>query len=96
MSTVGLVEIELPDGSRRVLGSGSGDNLSPIQKRALEQLGIQVVNGPGHAEQNLAGALPPGSKVIRWGIAWAGGQRPDPCDDKCAPIVKNLGGVIER
>ena len=94
MSTVALAEVELPGGSRVVFGSGS--RLNPIQRRALYELGVQVVNGPGHAEQNIAGALPSGSKVIRWGISWAGGQSPNPCTGICMPIVQNLGGVIER
>jgi hypothetical protein len=95
-NTVGLVEVEMPDGSRVVYGSASGGRLSPIQKRAFQEYGVRIVGGTGHAEQNLAAALPKGSKVVRWGISWGGTQNPNPCDDVCSPIVRRLGGVVER
>jgi RHS repeat-associated protein len=95
-TTVALAEVRLPNGNVEVWGSGSGNSLNPIQKRALEDMGVRVIPGEGHSEQNIAAALPDGSKVIRWGISWGGQQSPDPCEGLCLPIVGWLGGVIER
>ncbi len=95
--TVALVELRVPgeDGSA-VYASGSGGRLSPVQRGALEELGITIIGGIGHAEQNLSAAIPDGAEVLRWGISWGGTQNPNPCTGLCEPIVNRLGGVIER
>jgi hypothetical protein len=94
MSTVALAQVKLPDGSRAYLASASSGRLSTEQREMLAALGVppeHIVGGPMHAEMNILAVLPPGTEVLRWGIAWAGENKSIPCS-QCAPHVR---GKIE-
>jgi RHS repeat-associated protein len=95
MSTVAIAEVrQAGQKAPSYFASGSSGRLSEAQKALLKQFGIpeeNIVRGSAHAEINILNALPEGAKAVRWGIAWAGGNKPIPCD-ACAPMVK---GIIE-
>jgi RHS repeat-associated protein len=94
-STVAVHEARLADGTKAFYASGSSGRLSTAQKELLVRLGVpraNIVGGAEHAERNIIAALPEGATQVRWGIAWAGGNKPIPCP-KCEPFVK---GIIER
>jgi RHS repeat-associated protein len=94
MSTVALAEVDIPGVGRQIFASASGGRMSAEQVEALVKLGVpagNIVRGSGHAEMNIINALPAGAKQVRWGIAWAGGNKPIPCTN-CAP---NVQGIIE-
>jgi RHS repeat-associated protein len=94
MSTVALAEVNVPGVGKQIFASASGGRMSAEQVEALIKMGVpasNIVRGTGHAEMNIINALPPGAKQLRWGIAWAGGNKPIPCTN-CAPHVE---GIIE-
>jgi hypothetical protein len=94
-TTVAIAEVERADQCRIFIGAGLGRRgLRPGQRRAMVEYGITIARGRLHAELNIRDNLPPGSRVIRWGISWAGNQRPEPCAE-CEPEVRRLGGRIE-
>lgn len=84
----------MPGGSLSIFASGSSGRLSVSQVARLKALGVpeaNIVRGPLHAEMNILKGIPEGALPTRWGIAWAGGNKPIPCP-RCAPFVR---GIIE-
>ena len=61
----------------------------------MREYNVRIVGGKDHAEMNILTQRPKTSRVLRWGISWGSQQRPDPCEEKCAPNVKAAGGVVE-
>ncbi|MFJ7215540.1 SpvB/TcaC N-terminal domain-containing protein [Amycolatopsis sp. NPDC098790] len=95
MSTVALHETRLIDGTTQFFAARSGGTLSTAQKTRLRELGVpdaNMISGPLHAEQNILRAVPEGATQVRWGIAQSKYNKPLPCEEMCAKIVK---GVIE-
>jgi hypothetical protein len=94
-STVALAEVKLASGRVEVWASGSSGRLSVAQQQFLRAHGVtKIIPGASHAEQNIAKALPKGAKVSRWGISWAGNERPLPCSS-CEPLVHEEGGQLQ-
>lgn len=92
MSTIALAEVGMPGGGTQIFAAGSGGRLSAAQIARLQELGVpagSIMRGPAHAEVNILNGLPEGAVQIRWGIAWAGGNKPIPCP-ACAPLVSGV------
>jgi len=107
MSSVAVSEVRLASGTRTYFAAGSGGRLNPRQVERLVELGVpranilrgrSVTKGftklENHAERVILRNLPEGAGVERWGISWAGKQKPIPCPN-CAPHVSESGGFLE-
>ncbi|UHQ21442.1 DUF6531 domain-containing protein [Lysobacter sp. 5GHs7-4] len=105
MSTVAVVEA-IVDGKKILYAAGSGARLSQMQRELLEEYGVPASNIfhgaavrandqlANHAERVILRNLPPGAKVTRWGISWAGNQKNASCPN-CQPFVDAAGGVLD-
>ena len=112
-SAVSIAQAKLKNGTKEYFVSGSGAKLSPTQVAEARKLGIpekNIFNGAqyrstvptqNHAEQVIDRNLPPGARVLRWGISHTevkslgGNSWPFPCAEFCTPVVKARGGVLE-
>lgn len=94
MSTIAIAEVSMSGGGTQFFAAGSSGRLSAAQVAGLQDLGVpseNILRGAGHAEINILNGLPERATPVRWGIAWAGGNKPIPCP-RCAPYVN---GIIE-
>ena len=90
-STFALAEVRMPDGARQIFASGSSGRLSRAQQNRLHELGVprrNIRGGGAHAEINIIDSMPEGASPVRWGIAWAGHNKPIPCS-ACRPRVQD-------
>ena len=88
---IAITEIELPGGGRTYCAAGNDARLSPAEIASLVAAGVPRANifsgamyrtaNPleNHAEQVILRHMPPGARIVRWGISWAGPLKGEPC-----------------